>query len=243
LKKYRNLISSILSLFLTVFLLAFTIYGWYTSNKVVSTSGISGTVINTKLIDSVEYYNFKEKSTTGDTITLTIDESATSDLDMKKYDDISSADPTEFLIKINLTETTNVSRVTLTSKATHFIGFPNNDKPGYVTSNKNLSISSVIEFQYLPSVTIDETSVTYVRPTSFKEFGYNSTGDGLITNNQVDLLDSTVSTNVICILLNYNQDYLNDFYGNNIGNEVVEGTVSDAEPIIEFKFDFTIMVV
>ena len=61
-KKYRNLISSILSLFLTVFLLAFTIYGWYTSNKVVSTSGISGTVVNTQLIDSAEYYNFAEET-------------------------------------------------------------------------------------------------------------------------------------------------------------------------------------
>ena len=246
-KKYRNLISSILSLFLTAFLLAFTIYGWYTSNKVVSTSGISGTVVNTQLIDSAEYFNFAEENVNNNTVTLNINQHNTGNVPMRKYDELASYS-TKFLIKINLTETTNVSRVTITSKANYFIGYSETNHSGYVSQtdlNNCLSISSVIEFAYLPasSVTINNTTVSYTKPSTMNEFVYNSTTDGLMTTKQLDLLPSPVETNVVYILLDYNQDYLADFYGNNIGNDILEGDFGEEDSTINFKFDFTIMVV
>ena len=246
-----NLIFSLISLVITSFLLVFTVYSWYTSNQVVSVSTIRGTVVDNQLIDSVEFYNFSAKSTSNGVTTLTVHESGKNGVDMRKYNELGDY-PTEFLIKINLTQETSLTRISITSNATHFIGFPGEDSthPGYITSTANLSASSIIEFAYIPknllsfSTLNNVTTVQYYEQT-YTDFTYDQI-TGEIQRKQVEMISENVITDTVYIMLNYNQDSLADFYGNNIGNEILEQMEEKSqseEATLSFKFDFKIMVV
>ena len=130
----------------------------------------------------------------------------------------------------------------MTSNANYFVGFPNTVNPGYITSRKNLSLSSVIEGYILDDSYMTETEdeITYKTPSQndYKKFTYNN-DTGAIVIKEIELISEKRKDDVIYIMLNYNQDALNDLFGNNIGNEVVE----ESEEGLDFKFDFKILII
>ena len=237
--KKLKIIFNLITLALTTGLLVMITLAWYAVNKQASVEAGTGAVANLPgLVEQVDYYNFGSVNGNNYTIETHRKDTDTGTCDMQKY--LEKIDPnykpTVYLIRIKLKTNTAISSLRFISSATHFVGFgprtvntdTRNDHDGIlVTDNLHLSLSSAVKFTLL-SVSTSETSVvngntaTFTYPAdSWKEFKYGT--DGAITTSTVDVLTDPIEENesyqYIHLLLDYNVDYLNELYGNNLANQ------------------------
>ena len=247
--KKLKIIFNLITLALTTGLLVMITVAWYAVNKQASVEAGTGAVANLPgLVEQVDYYNFNlvsdiENSTNKRyTIETHITNNGTCDMQqyLEKFDP--NYKPTAYLIRIKIKTNTAISSLRFISSATHFVGFGTRtyvdsnvntvtryDHNGILdTDNLHLSLSSAVKFTLL-SVSTSETSVvngntatfTYPADSSWKEFEYGT--DGSITTSTVEALTNPITANAsyqyIHILLDYNVDYLNELYGNNLTNQ------------------------
>ncbi len=239
--KKVNTALSIISLFVTSFVLIVVIFAWYVSNSTATVSGITGIVKGREdIVDEVIVYNFSSKTTTDGYDTLTIDrytgDGQSGDVTMKEYEQYSLAPtPTEYLIEIKFTDNADISRLDIRTELSYFAGYPGN---GYVASATNISLTSVMRFTYLENVTVSNGTVTYATPSdnSFNSFTFNENTKA--TDNKVlPVVTNKNGISSIFVLLDYNKSYINDIFTYNIGNDII-----DMADQLSFKNDFNFML-
>ena len=239
--KKVNTVLSIMSLFVTSFVLIVVIFAWYVSNSTATVSGITGIVKGREdIVDEVIVYNFSNKSTADGYDTLTIDrytgDGQSGDVTMKEYEQYSLDQvPTEYLIQIKFTAAADITRLDIRTSSSYFAGYPGT---GYVGSATNISLSSVMKYTYLPNVSFINNRVIYETPdnTSFNSFTFNDNTKA--TDNKVlPVVTNKNGISSIFVLLDYNESYIVDLFTNNIGNDIVE--LADQ---LAFKNDFDFML-
>ena len=239
--KKVNTALSIISLFVTSFVLIVVIFAWYVSNSTATVSGITGIVKGREdIVDEVIVYNFSNKSTADGYDTLTIDrytgDGQSGDVTMKEYEQYSLDQvPTEYLIQIKFTAAADITRLDIRTSSSYFAGYPGT---GYVGSATNISLSSVMKYTYLPNVSFINNRVIYETPdnTSFNSFTFNDNTKA--TDNKVlPVVTNKNGISSIFVLLDYNESYIVDLFTNNIGNDIVE--LADQ---LAFKNDFDFML-
>ena len=239
--KKVNTALSIISLFVTSFVLIVVIFAWYVSNSTATVSGITGIVKGREdIVDEVIVYNFSKKTTTNGYDTLTIDrytgDGQSGDVTMKEYEQYSLDQvPTEYLIQIKFTAAADITRLDIRTSSSYFAGYPGT---GYVGSATNINLSSVMRFTYLENVTVNNGTITYGTPSnnSFTSFTFNDNTKA--TDNKVlPVVTNKNGISSIFVLLDYNESYINDLFTYNIGNVIV-----DMADQLAFKNDFDFML-
>ena len=241
--KKLKIIFNLITLALTTGLLVMITLAWYAVNKQASVEAGTGAVANLPgLVEQVDYYNFGSVNGNNYTIETHIKDTGTCDMQQYREKFDPNYKPTVYLIRIKIKTNTAISSLRFISSATHFVGFGNrtyvdsnvntvtrDDHDGILdTDNLHLSLSSAVKFTLL-SVSTSENSVvngstatfTYPADSSWKEFKYGT--DGSITTSTVEALtdpiEADASYQYIHLLLDYNVDYLNELYGNNLTNQ------------------------
>ena len=143
----------------------------------------------------------------------------------------------KYLVKITLKPGENLGALQFLSSASYFIGFENNGNGALTSSIDNLSMSSVIKFSYLtaaPTIGTNHSTVTIATDPSddpddqeavdhYQHFDY--TNDGVEYNGAISSSKKTIASNltpaentslVIHVLVDYNINALNAFYGYNL---------------------------
>lgn len=240
--KKLKILFNLITLALTTGLLVMITVAWYAVNQKASVEAGTGAVANLPgLVEQVDYYNFGSVDGDNYTIETHITNNGTCDMQqyLEKFDP--NYKPTAYLIRIKIKTNTAISSLRFISSATHFVGFGTRtyvdsnvntvtryDQNGILdTDNLHLSLSSAVKFTLL-SVSTSETSVvngttaTFTYPAdSWKEFKYGT--DGSITTSTVEALTNPIAADAsyqyIHLLLDYNVDYLNELYGNNLTNQ------------------------
>ena len=241
--KKVNTALSIISLFVTSFVLIVVIFAWYVSNSTATVSGITGIVKSREdIVDEVNVYNFSSKNTNNGNDTLTIDrytgDGQSGDVTMKEYEqyDIYGI-PTEYLIEIKFTAASNITRLDILTSANYFAGFPGT---GYISSATGISLTSVMKFTLLDEVSFinNRTKVVYETPSanSFNSFIFNENSKAVV-NKTLNVTTNKSNISSMYILLDYNDSYINDIYTNNIGNTVVDNVDQ-----LSFRNDFNFML-
>lgn len=139
----------------------------------------------------------------------------------------------KYLIKITLKQGKSLGALQFLSTANYFIGFSGSGD-GSVATPTNLSLSSVIKFGYLPTApTIgnNHSTVTITNEPSddsnaanhYEHFEYTNGGNeyyGAISASKKTLINGISAgandTVVVYLLVDYNLDALNAFYGYNL---------------------------
>lgn len=190
-------------------------------------------------------------------------DSQTHSLSMNSYS-YGAAAPTIYYIRIELQDDVAINQIKFISSATSFVGFssriyPDPEDPGrniecddtdgvLKVSNKYLSLSSVIRFAYLGCsgantyVNEGNISATFgsIEGYTWDSFDYSSSSGAITTSTKNVLGNSSITANgqrYIHLLLDYDINHLNEFYGNNLANQTI--LTADGGP----KFtntDFTI---
>lgn len=141
----------------------------------------------------------------------------------------------KYLIKLTLKEGKTLGHLQFLSTASYFIGFSNGSGNGSVTSVSDLSMSSVIKFGQLtttPTFGANNSTVTITDGPSdnpndanhYEHFEYTNNGydyNGAITASKKTLVSNVPPDNendsvVIYLIVDYNVDALNAFYGYNL---------------------------
>ena len=141
----------------------------------------------------------------------------------------------KYLIKLTLKEGKTLGHLQFLSTASYFIGFSNGSGNGSVTSVRDLSMSSVIKFGVLtttPTFGANNSTVTITGGPSdnpndanhYEHFEYANNGydyNGAITASTKTLISNVPPATandsvVIYLLVDYNVDALNAFYGYNL---------------------------
>ena len=239
--KKLKILFNLITLALTTGLLVMITVAWYAVNKQASVEAGTGSVaLQPDLVDQVDYYNFSTVSNNQYTIETHITDKDGGICNMQQYT-FPATKPTVYLIRIKLKNKTSISSLRFISSASHFVGFsPRTYRDGLntvtredhdgllVVDNKYLSLSSVIKFTCLGYTTTeseivsgDKATFTYPAEAAWKTFDYSSAG--VISSSTVEALTANVpSTNApvyIHLLMDYNVDHLNEFYGNNLSNQ------------------------
>ena len=244
--KKLKLAFNLITLALTTGLLIMITLAWYAVNKTANVTAGTGMVAEqSKLVDQVDYYKFESKSENVYTIGSGNHITNTGTLNMNSYS-YGAAAPTIYYIRIKLKNDVAINQVRFISSATQFVGFgtrvyPDIENPGsniscndsngvIVTSNEYLSLSSAIRFAYLGCsganqyVNAAGTTATFasnIESYTWNCFEYSSSG--AITASSIDVLSSNISSNgdrYIHLLLDYDINHLNEFYGNNLANHI-----------------------
>lgn len=221
-----NTILSIISLFVTSFVLIVIIFAWYVSNSTATVRGATGLVKDrSQIVDEVVVYNFSKKEPSGSNDVLTIDrytgDGQSGDVTMKEYEQYNLDHvPTEYLIEIKFNSASNISQFDIRSHSSYFAGYPGN---GYIVNANTISLTSVMKFKVLDNVTFNNGQVTYATPAanSFTSFSFNASTKAM-TNTTINIASDKNNISSLYVLLDYNEEYINDLYTNNIGNSVVE---------------------
>ncbi len=259
--KKLNSILSIISLCITSFLLVLLVFAWYATNKVANVNDGVGSVADLDdIVDTVEYYNFKNASGTTYTVRQYVKQvyGANGDKTQLRYFNNENegggaltppTDPmlgydgkfqmnefdylkqgfSKYLIKITLKTGKSLSKVQFLSTAGYFIGYDSNGGNGSVTTVSSLSMSSVIKFGYLTnnvSIAANHSTVTFTDNVSYQHFEYTNAGNeytGAISVSKKDVVSSLSPANAqsqvtFYLLIDYNLEALNAFYGNNLSN-------------------------
>lgn len=155
----------------------------------------------------------------------------------------------KYLIKVTLKEDKIVSDLSFISTAEYFIGYTNDSaSDGSVTDVSGLSMSSVVKFGVLtstPTISSDFRTVTFEDDATYSHFEYTNNSNeytGAISASSQTIAQNLVPASgtklSIYILIDYNLDALNAFYGNNLS------TSSDWETSPKFtELDFRIFII
>ncbi|RIA64902.1 hypothetical protein EI71_01779 [Anaeroplasma bactoclasticum] len=244
--KKLKIVFNFITLALTTGLLVMITVAWYAVNKTANVTAGAGSVASQPdLVDHVDYYNFSAVSdiqnSTNKRYTIETNITDNGTCNMQQYT-FPATKPTVYLIRIKLKNNTSISSLRFISSASHFVGFSTRtyrdsnlntvtrgDHDGLLDiDNKYLSLSSVIKFTCLGYTTTESEIVsgntatfTYPAEAAWKTFDYSSAG--VISSSTVEALTANVpSTNApvyIHLLMDYNVDHLNEFYGNNLSNQ------------------------
>ena len=133
----------------------------------------------------------------------------------------------KYLIKITLKQDKSLSDLQFLSTATYFIGYSSEGGNGSVQAVDNLSMSSVIQFGRLtntPSISEDHSTVAFKDNAVYQHFDF--TNNNLEYSGAISTSKKSIASNVapvsagssveLYILVDYNLDALNAFYGNNL---------------------------
>ena len=155
----------------------------------------------------------------------------------------------KYLIRITLKEGKGFSSIQFSSYASYFIGYNSQSGgTGTVTDVSNLSLSSVVKFGKLtttPTIAANHSTVSFadIAAGSYKHFIYggneNAYSNAITTSKQEvasSLSPSPGGQLVIDLLVDYNIDALNAFYGNNLSTSSSWATA----PV--FNLDFRIII-
>lgn len=142
---------------------------------------------------------------------------------------------TKYMIKLTLKQGKTLGSLQFLSTSKYFIGFSDGSGDGSVTEVSGLSMSSVIKFGRLttpPTISNDHSSVTITNVPSddenaanhYEHFEYTNGGyeySGAITSTRKTLISgvspATENDSVVeYLLVDYNVDALNAFYGYNL---------------------------
>lgn len=241
-----NLILSLISLFVTSFVLIFVMFAWYVTNSKATVNGINGRIMDKiDIVDDYEIYAFSAvtKNNNG-TSTYTLEE-----LDEFRYDPDFDKTPSAILIKINFIDpAVNLTKFEIEDSSSYFPGYSATKTSGWIDSNSNLSLSSVIKFSLLSNVSFsggtpnpNGGTVTFNDPT-YSRFQFNETS-GLITSRSQSLINGEQSniTNMY-IIVDFDEEAFEKLCSNNIGNSVFED-VSELSYNTDFKFQIAGSVV
>lgn len=152
----------------------------------------------------------------------------------------------KYLIRITLKQDKSLSSLQFVSSATHFIGYNTSGGDGSVTDVSSLSLSSVVKFGQLtntPNFAENHSTVTFTDNVAYTHFYYG--GSENTYSGAISTYKQTVASNltppsgqkqVINLLVDYNVDALNTFYGNNLSTSDDWGI----SPV--FDLDFRIII-
>ena len=232
----KKVILNMITLVLTSFLLILTVMAWYTTNKTVRATGISGKVQDFEsVIEEINIY-YATKNNDG---TYTKDAKVTDTNDKMIYDQFSEVyEPSDHgnvqykyparLVELVIKDGKQVNQLKMTTSTSNFPGTNNTDNPGYITSSENVPISPFLKFCIV--------SVSNNTITSPSFIGYEYNVSGAITNSEIQLI-STPATTRIYILFDFDEEKFNLLYSNNIGNSVI-----DDNNQINHSLDFKMLV-
>lgn len=232
-KRIIRCIYSVITLLITTCLLITVTVAWYTSNENVSTSGITGSIVDSKdILKSVNYYNFKVKKTNSNNQTeLEIDAITTERINMKNYDMLSN-EITMCMIEIELIENASYTNFNVVTRANSFID--------QLVSTDN-SLSSVISFYVPDNVVINEENKTITYDSisseeSFTTLDQSNQSYSLKDNKTLDLSYIKKYNNSIFLILDYNPEPIEYIYSKNIGNDVLN-TQNNISYLCDFYFN------
>ena len=191
--------------------------------------------------ENLERYMYTFGYTNDNVLSSRSEPQGVSGFSMVPYDYLKSS-YTKYLIKITLKQGKSLSNIQLISTASYFIGFTGGANDNGIVDNahlSNLSMSSVVKFgcyaqtATLPTInsvstnstTYENALVTITENPNFEHFEYDHDGKdyyGAITTSKVSV-DSgrTALSNEnleIYLVIDYNVDALNAFYGYNLGS-------------------------
>ena len=180
--------------------------------------------------------------------------------EMNKFDFLKQGF-SKYLIKLTLKPGKSLGHLQFLSNASYFIGFDGSEGNGSVTNVSNLSMSSVIKFGVLtttPTIAADKKTVTITETISddsnatnhYEHFDYthvvnNITYEynGAISQNKKTLVSGLQPADendsvVVYLLVDYNVDALNAFYGYNLSTS---GNWSGAPQFTNLDFKIFIL--
>ena len=133
----------------------------------------------------------------------------------------------KYLIRITLKQDESLSSIQFVSNAAYFIGYNQSGGNGIVTDVSSLSLSSVVKFGKIDSIddiAEDHSTVQFNDSSvSYMHFIYNNSEEDY--SNAITTSKQTVASSlapaqgeklVINLLVDYNINALNAFYGNNL---------------------------
>ena len=227
---------------------------WYAVNKTANVTAGTGSVADIdNIVDTVEYYNFKDYNSTTNVYTVrqyvkhvfgqnedwsqiryfTNEDAAASGttenydnhFEMNKFDYLKQG-YSKYLVRITLKQDKALSDLQFLSTASYFIGYSSEGGDGSTTDVSHLSMSSVIKFGLLTNtatIAANHSTVTFVDDASYQHFDYthdNMEYNGAISTSRKTLASSQTPSEggrlTFNVLIDYNLDALNAFYGNNL---------------------------
>ena len=256
-KKFK-IVFNLITVALTTGLLVIITLAWYVTNKQANVTPTMGSVADLdEVVDTVEYYNFKDYNSTTNVYTVrqyvkhvfgqnedwsqiryfTNEDVATSGttenydnhFEMNKFDYLKQG-YSKYLVRITLKQDKALSDLQFLSTASYFIGYSSEGGDGSTTDVSHLSMSSVIKFGLLTNPTTiaaNHSTVTFVDNASYQHFDYTHAVDevemnyyGAISTSRKSIASSQTPTEggrlTFNVLIDYNLDALNAFYGNNL---------------------------
>lgn len=235
-KKYTyKLLSSILCLVVSLFLVVCSTLAWFTINDTGSAEGLVMSVTDgNNLIKEITYWNLESDSNFSYYKLSSQNTSGT----MKSYNNgtSTSEEVTSILMKIVLNDTSDVSSLKLVSNATQYLGEESGlydkylsgdnaelDKDGNCTHE--FSLSSIVGFKlcYLGSDNIlysDSSCTTKISNdtnTSLDLFVDSSTNK-LKSPAEVSVLTNATSVSTIYIFVDYSETLVEQIYSINLSN-------------------------
>lgn len=264
-KKFK-IVFNLITVALTTGLLVIITLAWYVTNKQANVTPTMGSVADLdEVVDTVEYYNFKDYNSTTNVYTVrqyvkhvfgqnedwsqiryfTNEDVATSGttenydnhFEMNKFDYLKQG-YSKYLVRITLKQDKALSDLQFLSTASYFIGYSSEGGDGSVPIVESLSMSSVIKFGLLTNtVTIaaNHSTVTFVDNANYQHFDYTHAVDevemnyyGAISTSRKSIASSQTPSEggrlTFNVLIDYNLDALNAFYGNNLSTSDKWGT-------------------
>lgn len=256
-KKFK-IVFNLITVALTTGLLVIITLAWYVTNKQANVTPTMGSVADLdEVVDTVEYYNFKDYNSTTNVYTVrqyvkhvfgqnedwsqiryfTNEDAAASGttenydnhFEMNKFDYLKQG-YSKYLVRITLKQDKALSDLQFLSTASYFIGYSSEGGDGSTTDVSHLSMSSVIKFGLLTNPTTiaaNHSTVTFVDNASYQHFDYTHAVDevemnyyGAISTSRKSIASSQTPTVggrlTFNVLIDYNLDALNAFYGNNL---------------------------
>ena len=235
----KKLIFNIVTLVATSFMLIITLFAWFTENREVKATGITGRVEDYQsIIEEINiYYATKVTDTqyTKGELVAEGDEMIYDQFpevyDPSTHGGISYSTPPR-LIEIVLKAGKQLTMLEMETETNYFPGTDNTTNPGYVekddlTGNINIALSPFLKFN---QATLNGTTITVNSLTGYE---YNETS-GLIVSNTKHLITQAVSPKVY-LLLDFDDEKFDLLYSNNIGNNVID-EVDQINHFTDFKF-------
>lgn len=262
-KQKYHLISSIISMSLTCVLLIFVCLAWYVSNKEAKTTGVNSSIIaKNDLIDSVEYYEVNSYDATNSKFIFEkLEESDKVDdvFEMGTYNPLLSDSYPQRLVVINLKDTYTIQLTAKTHATSYLAENIKIDDEYVLTKEGPNSLTSVIGF-YLLDINSVENTIIEDDEGNEKE-GLATPSTSIDSNNELyfanpetdtivtslNLIEESITTDKIYILLDYYEESIEHIYSENIGNPALDpSTDADNTDIhkddIKYTCDFYFVV-
>lgn len=199
-------------------LLVFLCLAWYVTNNEAKTSGVKGSIVDKEdLIENVEYYKISNKNEASGVITYTfgeIDNTPNGKIEMGAYNPLSSTVYPQRLMVITLKKQYRINMNAISS-ASDYLG-------NVELKKENNSLTSIIGFYYLPTITTDSNGkpLNTSIDTSEEKLVFADTEKNVISKS-VTLIERSALTDKLYVLIDYYEESIEHIYSLNIGNDVL----------------------